>query len=102
MERAVRIVQLLMIALVATAVVLVDIYPFRPATGAGWMLMFLLSLPVILALEFLGERVLGVAFVAKLPQAIRILYGVVVLGAVLTTLVLAQKLLEGHLAKWGS
>lgn len=102
MERAARIVPLLVIALVATAIVLVDIYPFRPATGAGWVLMFFLSLPIILALEFVGERVLGIAYVAKLPRAFRIAYGVVVLGAVLATLTLAQSLLEGHLAKWGS
>lgn len=94
-------IQILVLAFVATAVVLVDIYPFRPATGTGWLLMLLLTLPIVLALEFVGERLLGGAFVARLPRAIRMTYAVVVLGAVLATLALAQSLLEGHLVRWG-
>jgi len=56
----------------------------------------------MLAGEFFGERVLGLPIVAKLPRAVRIAYGVVVIGGTLAALTFALPLLDGHLGKWGT
>ena len=85
----------------SVAVLLINIYPYHPTSLAGWGLLAVLSLPLILAGEFFGEKLLGPPFVAKLPRPLRITYGVVVLAAVMAAMMFAWPLLEPHLGKWG-
>lgn len=102
MDLLLRVVPLLALLAISVAVVLVNIYPYHPKNFAGWGLLLLLSLPIVLAGEFFGEKLLGAYFVGKLPRLLRIAYAVVVLGAVLAALMFAMPVLEPHLSKWGS
>jgi len=102
MDLSSRLVPILILIPIAVVLVLANIYPYYPATLFGWAVLVLLSLPIVLAGEFFGERVLGAPFVAKMPRPIRMTYAVAVLGSVLATLMFALPLLEGHLVKWGT
>jgi hypothetical protein len=102
MHAAARLLPILAVVPIAVLVMLVNIYPYHPSTAVGWGLLVVLSLPLMLAGEYFGERVFGAPFVARLPRAARMAYAVVILSALLAVAVFAQPLLEGHLAKWGT
>ena len=102
MDVAARILPMLLLVPISVVVVLVNIYPYYPATLVGWGVLLLLALPIMFAGEFFGESVLGAPFAAKLPRVIRVTYAVVVMGGTVASLMFALKLLEGHLAKWGA
>ena len=102
MHLAARLVPILLLLPIAVVVVLVNIYPYYPTTLVGWGVLLLLALPILLVGEFLGERVLGASFVARLLRVIRITYAVVIMGGTVASLMFTLQLLEGHLAKWGA
>ena len=102
MDLSSRLVPILILVPIAVVLVLANIYPYHPATPFGWAVLVLLSLPLVLAGEFFGERLLGAPFVAKMPRSVRMAYAVVVLGGTLAVLMFAFPLLEGHLVKWGT
>ena len=83
-------------------VVLVEIYPYHPNTLTGWGVLMLLSLPIMLLGESLGEKILEAPFVAKLPRSLRILYAVFVLGSAIIAMMFAFPLLDPYLIKWGT
>lgn len=87
---------------IAVVAVLVNIFPYYPATPTGWGVLLVLAAPILLAGEYFGDRVLGASFVTGLSSSARIAYAVIVMGAVFFSLVFGLHLLEGHLAKWGA
>jgi hypothetical protein len=87
---------------VSMVILLFNIYPYHPASLIGWVLLALLAIPIILAGEFLGDRLLGASIISKLPQFLRVTYGVIVMGGVMVSLIFGIHLLDGHLVKWGS
>lgn len=93
--------RLLLLVPVSVIIALANIYPYHPDTYTGWSILLVLSLPLMLLGELLGDRVLKANFVQKLSKPARIIYGLAVMGATLGAFTLAQPLLEGHLAKWG-
>src|SRR5262245_10509674 len=97
-----RVIQALLLAPIAVVILLVNLYPYRPVTLFGWGMLLVLALPIVLAGEFFGKRVLGASFVRKLPPLVRITYGVVVIGVALAALMFAFPLLNGNLGKWGA
>lgn len=96
-----RLSLLLLLEALAVGALLLSLYPYRPATPAGWALLALLALPLLLAVELWGERLLGASFVVRLPRLVRIAYGALVLGGTVAVLFVAQQLLDGHLERWG-
>jgi hypothetical protein len=73
--------------LVAMGIVLVIIYPYRPMTGTGWLLLALLALPFVLGLEDVGTHGLKHAWMVRRGRVARIAASVVAVigfGIVLT------------------
>ena len=87
---------------VSMVILLFNIYPYHPASFIGWVTLALLALPILLAGEFFGDRLLGASFISKLPQSLRLMYGVIVVGGVMASLMFGIHLLDGHLVRWGS
>ena len=100
MKIALHLISLLALLFVGAGITLTNIYPYRPNTVAGWGMLVLLSLPLVLLGEFLGEKILEASFVSKLPLLLRIIYAVLVLGGVSIVMIFAFPLLEQHLVKW--
>jgi hypothetical protein len=97
-----RLIALVLLVPFSVLLVLAEIYPYRPATAGGWGVLAFLALPLVLAGEFFGDRVLGAPFVARCSRATRIIYGVIVLVAVIVCAAFALQLLDGQLVKWNS
>ncbi len=77
-----------------------DIYPYRPNSLVGWVLLFVLGLPVGIILELIGNRILGEQF-TRLGFFERVLYGVVTLGAILLLIWFGFSYVTPYLGKWG-
>jgi hypothetical protein len=48
----------LLVTLVATGLLLVDVWPWHPISWHAWLLLVVLALPVLIAGEWLGEKML--------------------------------------------
>lgn len=90
------------IVLVAGLFVLAGIYPYRPNSSLGWVALFAFALPVMLLLEFGGEKLLKPSFVSRFGRFGRIVYGVLVGGVILVVVLVAFQFLEPFFGKWGS
>ena len=90
------------IVLVAVGVVLAGIYPYRPDTLLGWIVLVGLALPLILVLEYGGEKILNPEFAAHLGRYGRFAYGVVILAVLLGLVLVGFQFLQSYLKQWGS
>ena len=95
-----RLLLLIAIMMFFAGLALVELYPYRPASFLGWVALFLLALPVAVALEALGDRTLGTKFVARMSPSTRIAYGVLVVGVFLGFLLLGFHYVKPFLAHW--
>jgi hypothetical protein len=93
---------MIVLVLFAVTVVLAEIYPYHPATATGWGVLALLALPLVMAGEYFGERVLGAPFVTRFSRTARIVYGVIVFVAVIACGMFALQFLNGHLVTWSA
>jgi hypothetical protein len=93
---------LLIAALICTGFILLGIYPDRPNSLLGWLVLFLLSLPVVVLYELLGEKLLLNKKINRAGKMLRIVYGVIVLGLIIIASVSMVSWLEPYLGKWGS
>lgn len=60
-------------------VILAGIYPMRPDTWAGWVVLFLISVPIVLVYGILGEMLFSPGVSIRLGgRVMRLLYGIVV------------------------
>jgi hypothetical protein len=98
--RNMPVARLLLVVPISVFFMLLNLYPYHPDTLFGWCILLLLSVPVMLVSEFLGDRVLKADFVQKLSRRARIIYVLAIAGAMLGAFALAEPLFEGHLAKW--
>lgn len=87
-------------AVVAVAIVLAAIYPYRPESVAGWLVLLLLALPAALLFELGGERLFNAKAIARLGGVGRVVYGVLAIVGVLSIVALAFRLLMPFLARW--
>ncbi len=86
--------------LVSGLLFLLYVFPSHPKTGIGWVLFFLLALPLIIVGEKLGELILNRKFLNQWPSLCRILYGVIVLSVICAIIVGVLYLLKPVLDKW--
>lgn len=86
--------------IVAIAIVLVGIYPYRPESLGGWMVLSVLALPAVLLFEGAGQKLFHVKWIARLGSVGRVIYGVLVMGSVLLILALAFQVLAPSLTPW--
>ena len=87
--------------LICVACVLLGIYPYRPASSWGWVVLFVAAMPIAVFYALIGERLFSPELAMRLSIPLRITYGVVV-G--LTVFFASWKLLDiarPHLTTWG-
>ena len=87
-------------AIVAVLIVLAGIFPYRPASVAGWLALLLVALPALLFFEGVGGRLLGLKFIARLGGVGRVAYGVLAIGGVLLAVAIAFGLLMPSFTQW--
>jgi hypothetical protein len=88
------------LAVLAGFLVLIGIYPLRPNSVLGWLILFGFALPIMVVFEYAGERLINPTFVGRFGYFGRIVYGVFVIGVFLVLSILAVKFFEPFLGKW--
>ena len=96
-----RVVFLITFSLLVVCVTLINIYPYRPNSLVGWVLMFVFSLPVWFVFELIGTKILGASFVSDLSCSSRIIYGVITLGLLFLLLWVGFSYFKLYFGKWG-
>jgi uncharacterized membrane protein SirB2 len=93
---------LVIVSLICSGVILLGIYPYRPNDLLGWVVLLLISVPVVLFYEVLGKKLLENKRLNSAGRLTRIVYGVIALGLVIIASVSVVSWLEPYLGKWGS
>ena len=89
-------------ALFCAAFILAGIYPYYPKSFVGWLILYLISLPIVILFEVLQEKLFSEKVSNRLGRAARIIYGVVVLGLIMLLSISVVSRLDPYLGKWGS
>lgn len=90
----------LIAGLVVGLLLLIDIYPYRPATALGWVLFFGFAVPAVVIFQVVEEYLLTTSISTRLGEAGRWFVG---MGFVVVMLACALALLEyaqPALTKW--
>lgn len=87
-------------AIVAVLIVLAGIYPYRPASVVGWLVLLLLTLPAVLLFEGIGQKLFNLKSIARLGSVGRVMYGVLVMGGVLLAVAFGFRFLMPSLTRW--
>jgi hypothetical protein len=84
--------------------ILIGIYPFRPNSAVGWVVLFLIGPPFVLIGEWLGDLALTNQFVARMSRGPRMLYAVILGSLIVFGSVVISKndVLNEYLGRWGS
>ena len=82
--------------------VLLGIYPYRPGDIWGWLVLIVVSAPILAAYELIGARLFSPLVGKRMGKSARIACGVVVglVGIAVAWLVL--ELLRPYLTTWGA
>ena len=88
------------VALFCTGMILLGIYPYRPNSILSWVVLYLLSFPIVIILEYAGGKLLGNKYISKLSRPVRIFYGVIVLLVVIAISSIILFSAEPILGKW--
>lgn len=94
-----RVTNLVVASLLASCIILINIYPYRPNSLVGWILVFVFSLPVCVILELIGDKVLGVA--SSFSRFSGIIYGVIALGLLFALFALGASYFDLYFGRWG-
>ena len=88
-------------ALFCMGIILLVIYPYRPNSILSWIVLYLVSFPIVISLEFIGMKLFGNKYVSKLSRPARIFYGVIVLilVALISSIIIFSAV--PFLGKWG-
>jgi hypothetical protein len=49
----------LLVAATAVVLLLIDLWPWRPSSRFGWLVLALLALPILIAGDWVGDKLLG-------------------------------------------
>jgi hypothetical protein len=85
---------------VATVLLLLAVYPYRPNTPLGWTLLAAVAIPVVLGLEYVGTRSLDNRYMNRLGPTARILLGVLVVGGIYVCIVALWQLVLPGMGTW--
>jgi len=69
--------------LVAFLLALAFLYPGRPAVFSGWMTITIALLPMVGIFDLLSENIMDSAWLKSLPQIMKAIVGIAVLGVFL-------------------
>ena len=98
----IKIIVLAFTTLIFSAFILVGIYPYHPNSFFGWLVLYFMSLPLVIILEILGEKLFFNKITNNIGRAGRIIYGVIVLGLFMLLSSSSLLLMKPYLGKWGS
>lgn len=88
------------LSIFCSGLILLGIYPYRPNTLLGWSALFLISMPLVICYEYLGDKLLSTKLLENSGRGVRILYGVVVIGVVVIGGALLVSWLKPYLGEW--
>ena len=88
--------------LICFGVILLGIYPYRPNNLLGWVVLLLLSIPVVAIYELIGTKLHENRELNSVGKVARIVFGVIVSGLIIIASMSAVSTLEPHLGKWGA
>src|SRR5262245_30190556 len=87
--------------LICVACVLIGIYPYRPASSWGWVVVVVAAMPIAFFYALIGERLFSPGLGIRLSVPLRIAYSVVVGLTVLFVSWLLLDIARPHLTTWG-
>lgn len=90
------------VALFCSVIILVEIYPYRPNSILSWAVLYLLSFPIVILFEYIGDKLLGNKYVSKLTSPVRIVYGIVILSIIIFLSIILLYSADPFLTKWGT
>ena len=94
-----KVLFLILAAFFFSAAVLIGIYPYRPNSLSGWVILYLVSLPLAILFEVSGTIVFSKGVSSRLNRIGRTFYGVIVLCFVLFV-AMGVDWIEPFLGKW--
>ncbi len=97
-----KIVVLAFSALLFSIFILVGMYPYHPNGYVGWLVLYVVSLPLVIILEILGDKLFNQKILNNIGLIVRIIYGVVALGIFLLLSSSSLLWLMPYFEKWGS
>jgi hypothetical protein len=86
--------------LICVGLILAAIYPYHPADIVGWIVLIVISVPIVLGLELIGTALLNNRIVTGSSRLARIVFGVVAVMLIAIPIVLAWKWVLPHLVMW--
>lgn len=85
---------------ICVGLILIGIYPYRPNGLIGWIVLFLIAVPIVLSLEFIGRNALENKFVANMGRTSRIIYGTITVLFIIVLILVGWKLAKPYLGTW--
>ncbi len=76
------------------------LYPNRPVSVFEFFLVAAMVIPVIALFDYIGQKVIENEMFVSLPQAIRVVVGIVVLGVFLVTVDFSISILGLEVESW--
>lgn len=86
--------------LVAVGIVLISIFPYRPATAVSWFLLAFIALPLVLSLQYVGEKALDNSWMASTGRTVRIAVGFFVVVGIGLCIIVGWQLVKPSLGTW--
>lgn len=96
-----RLFGALAVGLVVGVLLLIDIYPYRPATVLGWALFFGFAVPAVIAFEVLEDYIMTTSFAQRFSEGGRLLLGLFFVVLVLGVALAMLEYVHPSLIKWG-
>jgi len=92
-----RIATALALSPFSMLVILAGLYPMRPDTWAGWIVLFVISVPIVLVYGILGEMLFSPGVSMRTGgRVMRLLYGI----AIGLLVILVSRALIGNFEPW--
>jgi Na+/proline symporter len=85
---------------ISVGVILIAIYPHRPADAIGWIVLILLAIPIVPGLEFIGSAMLRNVVLNRMGWPARIVCGVLVVVLISVLLLTAWNTVLPRLGQW--
>ncbi len=89
-------------SIICSFFILVGIYPYRPDSIITWLILFLISLPITIAAESFGEKLLENDYISKHGSFFRMTYAVIVIILFVGAITLLLDKLKPYLGTWST
>jgi len=86
--------------IICSLLLLAAIYPYRPEGAGGWIVLLVLSVPLVLIIQFLGKLLLETNVVEKTNRPIRLLIGVITIMVFSALVIWVYSFAKPYLIVW--